>query len=75
MQSRWLRIVLTILTHILVVGLLVVSFGFSLFLGLQVRPILGNVGLITVVVLVVLYLYFGWIRPITRAMSRRSGSH
>ena len=72
MQRKWLRIVLTILAHILVVALLVVSFGFSLFLGLQVSPILGNVGLLTVVVLVVLYVYFGWIRPIVKATTRRS---
>ena len=72
MQSKWISVVLKILVHALVIVMLYVAFSFSLFLGLQVRPLYGNAGVITVFVLVVLYVYFGWIRPIVRKKSRTS---
>lgn len=73
MQSKRVRVVLKILLHVLVIVMLYVAFSFSLFLGLQVRPLFGNAGVISVSVLVVVYVYFGWIRPITRKRSGQSG--
>ena len=72
MERKWLSVVLRILAHLGVVVTLYIAFSFSLFLGLQVRPLFGNVGLITCVILVVLYVYYGWIKPITRTRSHKS---
>ena len=71
MKNRWIKAILMLLAHVLVLAILYIAFSFSLFLGLQVRPMYGNAGIITVIVLVVLYLYFGWIKPIARARSRK----
>lgn len=62
---------MTILAHILALALLYIAFSFSLFLGLQVRPMYGNAGIIAVIVLVVLYVYSCWIKPIAKVKSRR----
>ena len=67
MQQNWARILLIILIHAAALFALVIAFYFSLFLGLQVHPMLGNLGIITVVVLAVLYVYIGWVKPIRRA--------
>ena len=67
MQQNWTRILLTILIHAAVLFALYIAFSFTLFLGLQVHPILGNLGIITVGVLAVLYVYIGWVKPIRRA--------
>ncbi len=69
MKQNWARILLTALTHAAVLFALVIAFSFSLFLGLQVHPILGNLGIITVGLLAVLYVYIGWVKPIRRAKS------
>ena len=69
MKQNWARILLTALTHAAVLFALVIAFYFSLFLGLQVHPILGNLGIITVGLLAVLYVYIGWVKPIRRARS------
>ena len=53
MQQNLVRILLTILIHAAALLALVIAFYFSLFLGLQVHPMLGNLGIITVVLLVV----------------------
>ena len=71
MQNKWIKLMLRVLAHVLAIALLYIAFAFSLFLGLQVRPMYGNAGIITVIVLVVLYVYFGWIKPIANAKSRR----
>ena len=67
MQQKWARILLTILIHAAVLFALFIAFYFALFLGLQVHPILGNLGIITVGVLAVLYVYIGWVKPIRRS--------
>ena len=69
MKQSWARILLTPLTHAAVLCALVIAFYFALFLGLQVHPILGNLGIITVGLLAVLYIYIGWVKPIRRAKS------
>ena len=67
MQQNWARVLLKILIHIAVLIALFLAFYFALFLGLQVHPMLGNLGIITVMLLAVLYVYIGWIKPIRRA--------
>ncbi len=69
MKQTWARILLTALIHAAVLCALVIAFYFALFLGLQVHPILGNLGIITVGLLAVLYVYIGWVKPIRRAKS------
>ena len=46
-------------------------FSFSLFPGLQVRPMYGNTGLLITALLVAAYVYFGFIRK--RKTSRADG--
>ncbi len=72
MQRSWVKVLLMTLMHAVVLVLLYLAFSFSLFLGLQVRPMFGNAGLLTVVVLVCCYVYFGWVKPIRHARSRNS---
>ena len=69
MQQNWVRILLTILIHAAVLFALVIAFYFSLFLGLQVHPILGNLGIIAVGLSAVAYVYIGWVKPVKRAIS------
>ena len=69
MKQNWARILLTALIHAAVLFALVIAFYFALFLGLQVHPMLGNLGVITVGLLAVLYVYIGWVKPIRRARS------
>ena len=69
MKQNWTRILLTALIHAAVLFALLIAFYFALFLGLQVHPILGNLEIITVGLLAVLYVYIGWVKPIRRAKS------
>ena len=62
MQQKTVRIGLKILGHAIVIVLLYLVFSFSLFLGLQVRPMYGNIGLLITALLVAAYVYFGFIR-------------
>ena len=62
MQQKAVRIGLKILGHAIVIVLLYLVFSFSLFLGLQVRPMYGNIGLLITALLVAAYVYFGFIR-------------
>lgn len=41
---------------------LYLAFSFALFLGLQVEPVYGNIGLVVTAVLVVAYIYLGFVR-------------
>ena len=72
MQRSWIKVLLKTLMHVGLLVLLYVAFSFALFLGLQVSPIYGNAGLLTVVVLVCCYVYFGWVKPIRNSRSRDS---
>ena len=67
MQQNWARVLLKILIHIAVLIALFLAFSFALFLGLQVHPMLGNLGIITVALLAGWYVYIGWIKPMRRA--------
>ena len=71
MQSKSRRIGLKILCHVLVIVAIYLWFSFSLFLGLQVRPLYGNLGILVTLLLVAAYVYFGFIRK--RRISRVNG--
>ncbi|MXY51143.1 MAG: hypothetical protein F4Y86_01235 [Gammaproteobacteria bacterium] len=61
MRRRQSRIV-TVLIHSGAVVLLYLAFSGALYLGLQVEPLYGNIGLAITAVLVAAYVYFGFIR-------------
>ena len=71
MQQKAVRIGLKILCHVLVILAIYLWFSFSLFLGLQVRPLYGNIGMLVTLLLVAAYVYFGFIRK--RKNSRVDG--
>ncbi|MCZ0954772.1 MAG: hypothetical protein OXJ56_19545 [Rhodospirillaceae bacterium] len=62
MQGKSRRIGLKILCHAVVILAIYLWFSFSLFLGLQVRPLYGNMGMLVTLLLVAVYVYFGFIR-------------
>ncbi len=51
-----------ILVHAAAISGLYLAFSFVLFLGLQVDPLYGSVGLVAVAVLTACYCYVGFIR-------------
>ncbi len=53
---------LKILVHAAAIIGLYLAFSFVMFLGLQVSPVYGNVGLVAIAALVALYVYIGFIR-------------
>ena len=53
---------LKILAHAAAIIGLYLAFSFALFLGLQVNPLYGNVGLLAVAVLTGCYIYAGFFR-------------
>ena len=53
---------LRILAHVAAMAALWRVFSFAMFLGLQVDPLYGNVGIGVTVALAAAYVYFGWIR-------------
>ena len=56
------RVAVKVIIHAGVVALLCLAISFALFLGLQVRPLYGDIGLGVTAVLVAAYVYFGFIR-------------
>ena len=50
------------LFHAVAISLICLAFAFSLFLGLQVEPRLGNAGIALTVVLAAAYVWFGLVR-------------
>ena len=56
-MTVWGRRALKILFHLVALAGLCLAFMFSLFLGLQVRPLYGSVGIAVTVVLAGLYVY------------------
>ena len=62
MQPKGIQIALKILGHVAVIFALYLVFSFSLFLGLQVRPMFGNIGILVTALLVCAYVYFGFVR-------------
>lgn len=61
-QRKPMRTVLKILCHAAVITAIYLWFSFSLFLGLQVRPLYGNLGMLVTLLLVAAYVYFGFVR-------------
>ena len=55
------RKALKVLAHVAALASLYLVFSFALFLGLQVAPIYGNIGIAVTVALVALYVYIGFI--------------
>ena len=53
---------LRVLAHVAAIAALWLVFSFALFLGLQVEPLYGNIGIGMTVALAAAYVYFGWIR-------------
>lgn len=72
MQSKSRRVGLKILCHAAVILAIYLWFSFSLFLGLQVRPLYGNIGILVTLLLIAAYVYFGFIRK--RKISRVDGN-
>ena len=62
MRRRQGRVVVRVLAHAAAIVLLYLVFSFALFLGLQVEPLYGNIGLALTAVLMAAYVYFGFIR-------------
>ncbi|MDE0697075.1 MAG: hypothetical protein OXH76_14725 [Boseongicola sp.] len=54
--------IVRVLAHVSAVVLLYLAFSFALFLGLQVDPTYGNIGLVLAAVLLAAYVYFGFLR-------------
>ena len=48
--------------HAAAIAVIWLSFSFAMFLGLQVRPSYGNMGLAATAVLAAVYVYFGFFR-------------
>ena len=61
-ESQAARPMLRILAHAAAIVALYLAFSFALFLGLQVRPSYGNIGIAATGVLAGAYVYFGFIR-------------
>ena len=62
MRRQRYRTVLKVLAHAVALVLIYLVFSFALFLGLQVRPLYGNSGLGVTALLVMAYVYFGFVR-------------
>lgn len=56
------RKMLKVLAHVAVLAGLYLVFSFALFLGLQIAPVYGYIGIAVTVVLAALYGYVGLIR-------------
>ena len=53
---------LRILVHTIVIIGLYLAFSFALFLGLQVNPLYGNIGVLACAGLAAFYVYIGFLR-------------
>ena len=62
MRTVATRFVGKVLVHAAIIAALYVAFSFALFLGLQVHPMFGNLGLVLVAGLCGVYVYLGFIR-------------
>ena len=62
MPKRRGRVAFKVLAHVGAIVLLYLVFSSALFLGLQVRPLYGNIGLGFAAVLAAAYGYVGFIR-------------
>ena len=55
-------VVLRVSAHAGAITLLCLMFSFALFLGLQVEPLYGNIGVALTVAAAAVYVYFGFVR-------------
>ena len=53
---------LKVLAHAAAIIGLYLAFSFALFLGLQVNPLYGNIGLVAIAVLAVFYVYIAFLK-------------
>ena len=61
-MTRTTRKALKILAHVAALVGLYLVIATAMFLGLQVGPLYGNIGLVVAVALVALYVYVGFVR-------------
>ncbi len=59
-HRRALKIARRVVGHVAAIVLLYLMFSFSLFLGLQVRPAYGNIGMVVSAGAVIAYVF--WLR-------------
>ena len=62
MRKRQGRAVFRVIAHAIAIALLYLVASFALFLGLQVQPLYGNIGLGVTAALAAAYVYVGFIR-------------
>ena len=74
MNNKWVKYSLMVLAHVASLLLIIVALAFAMSLGLQVSTVYGNIGLVVVGLLVVAYIYFGWVRRF-RVKPRETGPH
>lgn len=58
----WLRKALKVLAHLAAIGVLYIALATAMYLGLQVSPVYGSAAAVVVIVLVALYIRFGFMR-------------
>ena len=69
-----LKTLLKVAAHVAVVALLYLMFSFSLFLGLQVSPTLGNIGMVVSIGAVIAYVVLVRRRRSLRMTMEEEGS-
>ena len=69
-----LKTLLKVAAHVVVIALLYLMFSFSLFLGLQVSPILGNIGMVVSIGAVIAYVVLVRRRRSLRMTMEEEGS-
>ena len=57
-----------ILAHTVALVGLYLTFSFALFVGLQVHPLAGNIGVVISVIVLGLYIYFGIVKKRLREL-------
>lgn len=62
MRRQQGRVAINVLAHVSAIVAICLAFYVALALGLQLRPLYGNIGLGLTAVLAVAYVYFGLIR-------------
>ena len=69
-----LKTLLKVAAHVAVVALLYLMFSFSLFLGLQVSPTLGNIGMVVSIGAIIAYVVLVRRRRSLRMTMEEEGS-
>lgn len=58
----WLWKALKVFAHLAAIGVLYLALATAMYLGLQVSPVYGSAAAVVVIVLVALYIRFGFMR-------------